>query len=44
MPLKRHLCAALAAFYTHLDGVTLTDLVDGNAGMTRLLTLPLAAE
>jgi len=38
--LRGALADALAAFYRHLDGVTLAQLVDGNAGLCDLLALP----
>ncbi len=42
--LKQEFCAALAAFYDHLEGVTLDDLVAGNSGLKEILSIPVAAE
>ncbi|MGG7646159.1 RrF2 family transcriptional regulator [Rhodovulum sp. YNF3179] len=38
--LKQSLAGAVAAFYSYLDDVTLSDLVAGNAGLEGLLGMP----
>lgn len=41
--LRDHISCAVQAFYSHLDGVMLDTLVDGNEGLNEILEQPVAA-